>query len=1745
MTDREVPKLDTRRADDFRAELTERARAWMRDWNIGEANDGFGAALLDVVARFSAQVAERLDRAGEKLSLGLLDWLALRGQAARPARMPVSFRLADNATNPVLAQHPVRLQVDVDGASVVFETESDVRLVPGKLELLVGIDAAQDSYYLPPPGLTSLDPLEPRPGRWTLKNFVTAGDTRLQLSPGLGLAPGAVIEMDGNQYLVDEVEGDLVTIEPGLLAPGGLSVNSVVTRVDAFDAFGGAAHNWQRHAIYLGDEDALNIDAPANIEIVGASALTDATFEYWGKTGSAEPGWHEMPLAAAADQRAGSVVLAKPAGSIEPKKIGSGAATRWIRARQNTITGGSAVLNVEQLRLVINRGGSDGKCPEPGVASRPSPEAEGFTNSTPLAFTSLFYPMGREPRQFDTFFIGCTEAFSKKDAKVSICFELADPSVNSFGVLRSGGYANRMVAGIGQDRALHLYSVDSSLGGLTRFFDRGPLRPPKPRANVIAADGEPIALAPKPTWRPPLWSINPGLLFSTSVFIAVAARENVWAWKEKVFSPQFSGWIAFGPVRANPPAGVELSGLVYLDAPGSLFALLDGAVYKHSADESSLAVAWTPVTLLESGAALVGKLRSLSPVYSKAAAGFWTGRVADGMVGVVQNGANTSVYTISATGACTRVPNSAGASASSVPVAGKVGLAGGASALRVFWHVSDSPARIAAVQVKSDGTATPATASLPAPATGALAHANINGQSLELVPATLTGAATNVTLVASASDGARSWLLSWTPFDGSAVPSYSETELPEDVGPFGGAPAVLDTFVVVPGTNADAWVSRWHPELRIHDSVPLNIGLVTDDASLLGPNDSVLFDHGTTSPTFDVGTVAASVASLNGKFLFPLSPQTGIPRFASGVSDPRLIAMRGVATGTGLMGSRKSDTQLNLAPGDNITATGDWLTVMNGTTRTFCRVARGVGGDPDVARLTPNPHLPGGVNASVEYWRGVPLAARVAPYFSLSGAISAKLTTADLKVAAFTFKALTPIQQFGDAYAVSAGDHPTLVVLTQNWTTAPATVIATDFLLDATTAGWERQLSETTSNPELIWEYWNGTSWAKLENEDETSNLKSTGRLRFRVPNELAPTEVSGRTNHWIRARLIGGDYGREKVTVVTVTKPDGSTEQTVNRDASNFHPPLVVAMRIRYSLEEAFYPATLLTEDSGSLRDQSEANKTRGAVVEAFVPLALLVGRLAGGGGAGAAASELPASGCDCATPSPAAPGAPGGPNSVKASTAADAAASGTSLLLGLSADLLGEPINVLLLVEERQHDEFSPLTVSALVNDRFEPVTVRDTTRALGESGLLSMSFPVKPSPRDLFGRSLTWLLLRPSRTSAGAVWRPVIRGAYLNATWATAAETLTREPLGSSDGRPHLTVQVARPPLLQDSLELRVREPLDDEERRQLVDENAANVKSNEPDLKGDWVLWKQVPDPDDAGPRERVYSLDEQSGEIEFGDGIHGMVPPIGRDAVVAFSYRRTEPAAGGSQSVPANAVTARTALQLVTPVESVEAAFAADGAAGGSPPESDGRVLRFGNARLRHRGRAIAASDFEDLALQSSPDIAQARAFHSAQGIRLVVVMRGPQPAPTAAQRRDLQRLLQSAASPLLGHDDAVTISGPKVRRLRLRLALRVASLDDAGRLGEEVKLSLTRLFDSATGGVSGSGWPLGAPPSDDDIALALYGAENLAGIDTIELVEIDAKGNELPWRAQLRADELIVLADDALRTRFEPLELAV
>ena len=1707
------PTFERRRASELEAELFARARAWIPFWSLDNDEQDYGRALLKIAGRFGSVVTERLDRAGEKLRLGFLDWLAVPTEAARPSRLPVVFKLTDKAREAKPAAALTRLQVSAAGATVMLETETDVLVLPRQLKVLVGVDAGADAFFLPPPGLTSLAPLEPLPTQWQLKSFASDGATKLQLDPEQGLADDMLIQLGGLQYRVMKVNGNVVTVDPPLTSDQ--TEQSVVTKVTAFMPFDGAARNRQEHTLYIGHKDLFNIEAAATIEILGAEWPADVTWEFWSKGDPLfEDGWQPLEVADPEEQAiADGLVLRKPKGPMEMRALEKGGSeSRWIRASAKTAEPGELLLvDTFGIRINCRHGASAPPNADPAAA----PPAEAMANTTPLVLDTVSFPFGKEPRQFDAFYLGSKEVFSKKGADVTLTFEMADTTFTELTAVPLGEFAGKVLAGVARDGALHLLQVNELTGAIKKFRDREPLRPNPPGVNAEATG---VRLDAQPQGRVPIWHEATDL---NSFFVATTAGSTVWVWHEDFAQPTKSDWIELKGVpegAATPDA--KISDVVYFgDASEKLVALRGNQLSVRDWPNGDQ---WKPVATKTGGNSIA--LTAIVPVLSGAAL---TTKELDGMVGV---SVGKDLLSVSSSGACTPLGPASNVVAAIRPVAVKHGTQ------LIVAFVQAAPRKLVTLY-ESDGAK----------------EVTLAAPDNEVRGLGVTVSGTSLYFLAAARTSSGGYLASWVA-DGNALTPIEpfRGDVSAVAGTPVGAPVTVGKKIVIPGDGAALLTADFDLTSRIGLIAGVGQGIVTPaSAPTLQPNDVVTLESGPLPP-FERRLVTEAGTRSQGEVLYPLDQRFGDDTVGA------LYAFR--AADPAFTGSAQADDHtLKLHHDDHVTLEGSLVDIA-GVVHRVTHVAPTFPGRQ--ATLDPG-H---GVTETVPYRVAIPLSGRAAPFMRLDGTNNNWQASVLDRATLMLPPGANPRTQRARAFSSDSSGRPLLVAMNHPWVVAPLS--ATPLVLDAAVGSWARALGDTSTNPELSWEYWNGTGWWRLGvTLDETLRLKTSGNLEFTVPQDLASTDWSGRTNYWIRARLIGGDYGREKVSVATSPPDDdGVTHQTVERSTKDIHAPSVMKLSISYEIREPVLPDFVMTRDSGSLRDQSDANRTSGATVEAFVPLASQLARLSG-----PATADVPADACrpecrctgaiatddDTVAPisSPSAPARESGTSTAAAEAAATSgAAASRALYLGFDAPLLGEPINVLLLVEERRHDEFAPMTVEALIGDRFVPVVVNDATRALGESGVLSMAFPIKPTPRELFGQTLSWLRLTPAAGPSSENWKPRVLGAYFNGVWASAAETLTRERLGSSQGEPNLTLFLARPPVLRNTLELRVREPLGEEERKALNDKSAGQVLSAVENLPGDWVLWKRVIDPADEEPTARVYALDEATGEIRFGDGRHGRIPPVGSDSIVAFTYRRSDAGVPESMAtsesaarapviaVPGNTITARTSLNLVSPIEGVEAVFAADQGAGGAPPEDVDRVLRNGVAGLRHRGRALTARDVEDLVRQSSPDIAQARCFARSGFAQLIVVMRGVNPLPSAAQVREFHRMLVAEAPPALTARHALRIDGPALRRLRVDLKLCVASLEVAGAVARETRKRISALFDAATGGVDKEGWALGENPSGSDVAVAVANVAHLEGIATVDLREIAPDGSDQPWPQTLKRNELARLETDGVRIEFETIE---
>jgi predicted phage baseplate assembly protein len=230
-------------------------------------------------------------------------------------------------------------------------------------------------------------------------------------------------------------------------------------------------------------------------------------------------------------------------------------------------------------------------------------------------------------------------------------------------------------------------------------------------------------------------------------------------------------------------------------------------------------------------------------------------------------------------------------------------------------------------------------------------------------------------------------------------------------------------------------------------------------------------------------------------------------------------------------------------------------------------------------------------------------------------------------------------------------------------------------------------------------------------------------------------------------------------------------------------------------------------------------------------------------------------------------------------------------------------------------------------------------DDSAAFTQDGAIQIAGPAETSDQlEPFPLSNTeprfWLRcrLRSGAYPAGAA--PEIDFVRVNAVRAVNLATVFEEVLGSADGLPGLTLTTRFKPVEAESLELWV-EGADVEDER-----------------------WLRVDDLLASGPDDPHFTLNATAGEVAFGDGTHGRIPPAGAD-VVARRYRWGGGTAG---NLPADAI-----ATPMTPLVGIDSVTNPRAAAGGRVEQTVDELKLQAPARLRHRSRAISAADFAAIA----------------------------------------------------------------------------------------------------------------------------------------------------------------------------------
>jgi predicted phage baseplate assembly protein len=236
-----------------------------------------------------------------------------------------------------------------------------------------------------------------------------------------------------------------------------------------------------------------------------------------------------------------------------------------------------------------------------------------------------------------------------------------------------------------------------------------------------------------------------------------------------------------------------------------------------------------------------------------------------------------------------------------------------------------------------------------------------------------------------------------------------------------------------------------------------------------------------------------------------------------------------------------------------------------------------------------------------------------------------------------------------------------------------------------------------------------------------------------------------------------------------------------------------------------------------------------------------------------------------------------------------------------------------------------------------------IQDETVAFTREGYVLLEPPAAIEASPLLGSPDTCMWLR-CRMTSGAYpvgSPPMVDFVRANTVPALSLTTVARELLAPAEGGDAVSTgeadQVFRlreRPVAPGSLELDIE-----------VDDDPEGAKR-----------WKPVRDLLAEKPDAAVYELSAETGEVRFGDGRNGRIPPAGA-RVVANRYRY----GGGAGANVAPGAISGPAPPRISEVRNDRPAF------GGADEQPIDELKRQAPRRLRHHERAVTQSDYAELA----------------------------------------------------------------------------------------------------------------------------------------------------------------------------------
>ncbi len=419
---------------------------------------------------------------------------------------------------------------------------------------------------------------------------------------------------------------------------------------------------------------------------------------------------------------------------------------------------------------------------------------------------------------------------------------------------------------------------------------------------------------------------------------------------------------------------------------------------------------------------------------------------------------------------------------------------------------------------------------------------------------------------------------------------------------------------------------------------------------------------------------------------------------------------------------------------------------------------------------------------------------------------------------------------------------------------------------------------------------------------------------------------------------------------------------------------------------------------------------------------------------------------------------------------------------------------------------DEARDIVFEYLANEHgmkstWREIKADDRTGGFSVSGIVSLYTPFDFANEQLFGQSGYWI--RAVKLSSKSKVHPRLCGIHKNAVDIIQKESVKDERHEYIAGKLWQEIALANKPVIDCDLwvnELSETSVSDLNEMKRIDSSNVRMVTDDDGQLTECWVKWQPKTTLADSAADGRYYQIDKNRGTICFGDGVNGKIPAYFGNAEISVDYSF---GGGSAGNLPAGTIDG-----LIVGIPFVERMTNIEATCGGSNGQSLDAIRKIGAARLRHRGRAVTAGDFETLVMEQFTEVDEVRCFcgrnrdAAAENGSITIVVKPRDYASatySAALCRRIEEFLRSSASiePVAGGRLAVIPS--RIMRVSAEVIVQIDDYEYAAQTERAVIAAINDMMSSADEN------SIGRMPTVSAVYSALKKVEHIANVSRVLL----------------------------------------